>query len=173
MNKKTLTWASLILAGAIIVCILYISLNGKESVPEATPIEEVIKNVVEKVPEKTTTPETKTAEKEPSKTLPSQLNLDAPFYSQAPLGDWSYPWQEACEEASILLVANVYSKHNWSRDEFNSEILKMVEWEKGKFGTYLDTTVAQTAEILNEYLKLKTITHENPTYDDVVEIINK
>lgn len=121
-----------------------------------------------------TTPSTPTAETPVEKTdFPNELNLDAPFYSQAPNGDWSFPWQEACEEASTLLAANVYWKHNWSRDEFNTEILKMVDWEKEKFGTYLDTTVAQTAEILHEYLKLETITHENPTYDDVVKILNK
>src|SRR5690606_17648726 len=36
--------------------------------------------------------------------LPNQVNLDVPFYSQAPEGDWSLPWQEACEESSLLLA---------------------------------------------------------------------
>lgn len=123
----------------------------------------------------TVTPAVKEPIKQPvvSAALPSKLNLDAPFYSQAPFSDWGYPWQEACEEASMLLAANVYWKHNWTRAEFNDEILKMVEWEKKQFGTYLDTTVAQNARILNEYLGLKTITHENPTYDDLVTILNK
>jgi hypothetical protein len=40
--------------------------------------------------------------------LPNELNIDLPFYTQAPTGNWDYPWQDACEEASVALVANVY-----------------------------------------------------------------
>ena len=167
MNKLTLVWLVLIVAGVMTWFALY-TYNQKEEAPPSTPLEDIIKvaETPPKVDESATPTETKS-------TTPTQLNLAAAFYSQAPLGDWNYPWQEACEEASILLAANAYWKHNWTREEFNDEILKMVDWQKEKFGTYLDTTVAQTAQIVNDYLKLKTITHENPTYDDVVKIINK
>ncbi len=154
---------------------LYNQTSPKQQVaPPSTTIEDILQNREEEEP---STPVTGTVE-EPSlpvviKPLPAELNLAAPFYSQAPHGDWSFPWQEACEEASLLLAANVYGKHNWSREEFNTEILNMVKWQEGKFGTYLDTTVAQTAVIANEYLKLETITHENPTYEDVRKILNK
>jgi hypothetical protein len=166
---------------AVVILFLYLYLqNQKEKVP-TTPVLEVQKNAekptqteVEITEEGTAPTVPETTEPTPPKT-PSliQINLEAPFYSQAPMGDWSYPWQEACEEASILLAANVYWKHKWTREEFNAEILKMVEWQKEKFGSYLDTSVAQTAQIVNEYLKLKTITHEDPSYEDVVKILNK
>ncbi len=158
---------------AVVLLSLYLYLqNQKEKIPTIS-VTEIQENTQKPTQTEVTTTEEETITPVTKKPLPTQINLAAPFYSQAPLGDWSYPWQEACEEASILLAANVYWKHNWTREEFNTEILKMVEWQKEKFGTYLDTTVAQTAQIVNDYLKLKTITHENPTYEDVVEILNK
>jgi len=175
MNTKILQWTSAFIL-AIGLFTLYNHYYQKQVVPPTTSVEEIIENRVEEpVAPVVGTIEEPLPPPEPVevKPLPSELNLAAPFYSQAPHGDWSFPWQEACEEASLLLAANVYGKHNWTRDEYNSEILNMVEWQKGKFGTYLDTTVAQTAQIATEYLKLETITHENPTYDDVRKILNK
>ena len=106
-------------------------------------------------------------------TLPAELNLKMTFYPQAPYGDWSLPWQESCEEASTLLVANVYFNHNWSRENFKNQILKMIDWENVTFGTYLDSNASQIAQILNDYLGLKTIIHDDPTYDEIKQILNK
>lgn len=110
---------------------------------------------------------------ENSKPLPKELNFAMAFYSQAPFGNWDYPWQEACEEASILLVANIYQQKKWSAEEFNDQILKLVEWEKKRFGSYEHTDVAQTALMLKEYLGLETVIHDNPTFEDVQKILNK
>lgn len=143
-----------------------------EEVPEPTKFQDL---KTENPPVETKPEETKptSVEEKPPVPMRKELNLDAPFYSQAPYGNWDFPWQEACEEASILLAANAYFDHNWTRAEFNDQILKMVDWQEERFGTYLDTTVAETAEILTDYLDLQTITHEDPSYEDVVRILNK
>jgi hypothetical protein len=104
---------------------------------------------------------------------PEELNLKMTFYSQAPFGNWSLPWQEACEEASVLLVANTYFDHNWTRDQFNEEILKLVDWENETFGHYEHTDMNETVRMLEEYLDLETIMHENPTFDDYKNVIAK
>jgi hypothetical protein len=103
--------------------------------------------------------------------IPEALNLEMVFYSQAPFGNWDYPWQEACEEASILLVANEYNKMNLTREDFNEELLRLVEWEKVYFGSYEHTTVAQTAEMLKLEYGLDSAIHENPSFEDVQKII--
>jgi|GEM_PF-787863 len=103
--------------------------------------------------------------------LPSSLNLQMDFYAQAPNGNWDYPWQEACEEASVLLTANTYLQHHWSRAEFTDEILRLVDWENRRFGDYRHTTVAQTAQIFSDYLGLRTVIHANPGYDEVRRIL--
>lgn len=102
---------------------------------------------------------------------PSALSMDLPFYSQAPFGNWDYPWQEACEEASIALVANLYLNHNWSREEFNEELLRLVEWEKATFGAYEHTTVEETARMIQENYGLQTVILDNPSYSDLQRAI--
>lgn len=135
----------------------------KEAVPEPTSIQQVIETAELRKDDETQ----EAVEVE----LPSSLNLEAPFYSQAPFGNWDYPWQEACEEASVLLVANVYFDHGWTKEEFNKEILNLVDWEIETFGYYEHTNVDQTAQMLNEYLGLETVIHEDPTFKDVQEIL--
>jgi len=109
----------------------------------------------------------------PEPVLPEELNLEMVFYSQAPFGNWDFPWQEACEEATVLLISNEYQSKNWTREQFNDEILKLVEWEKKTFGDYKHTTIKETAKILNDYLGLKTLVFENPTYNDIKKILNR
>ncbi len=156
----------------------------KESVPQAVEISEVTKkNVVGKVEEVAVKGEEiiaetgnkkskiETVEENIKKIIPEELNLDVAFYPQAPFANWDYPWQEACEEASVLLAVNEYYDHNWTREEFNEEILKLVEWEKKTFGSYEHTSVEQTAQILNDYFDLKTKIHAEPSLEDVQEIL--
>lgn len=105
--------------------------------------------------------------------LPLTLNIDLPFYTQAPFSNWDYPWQEACEEASIALVANLYLEKNWTREEFNDELLRLVDWEMQNFGAYEHTTVEQTVQMIEENYGLQTLVHDNPTYEDLQVILNK
>lgn len=105
--------------------------------------------------------------------VPEELNLAAPFYAQAPFANWDYPWQEACEEASILLAANVYFEHEWTAEEFNEEILDMVDWQNEVFGDYWHTDMVQTARILDEHLGLESVMHEDPTFEDLKQLLAK
>ncbi len=81
-----------------------------------------------------------------------ELNLGVPFYSQAPQGDWGEPYQEACEEASLLLAYYYVSGLQPTMEEFEADLLAMIEWEIEYFGDYEHTTIAQTAEMASEYL---------------------
>lgn len=103
--------------------------------------------------------------------VPAELNLKMTFYSQAPFGDWSEPWQEACEEASILLIADTYYRHNWTRENFRDEILKLVTWEDQNFGDYRNTNTAQISRMLQEYLGLKSVIHPDPSFEDVQQVL--
>ena len=100
------------------------------------------------------------------------LNIEVPFFSQAPHSNWDYPWQEACEEASILNVANVFKEMNLNLDTFNTELLRIVDWENSYFGDYKHTSVAQTAEMIKIQYGLRTEIRENPTFEDIKTIIS-
>jgi hypothetical protein len=106
-------------------------------------------------------------------TDPLYLNIKMAFFPQAPYADWSLPYQESCEEASVILVANLFNKLNLNREKFHGELLKLIEWEKERFGDYKHTDIKQTEIIINEYYKLKTVIHENPNIDDIVKILKK
>jgi len=163
----------LVIAGSIVVYNKFFA-HSKESVPVPVAIADVIRADEETAAEEAdnAAPEILGTESpQPEIAIPDELNLAAPFYAQAPFGDWSYPWQEACEEASVLLVANAYKNTQWTRDQFKQEILNLVDWEIKNFGAYEHTDVKQTAKILTDYLGLKIIIHENPTFDDIKRIL--
>jgi hypothetical protein len=143
----------------------------KEPVPAAIEIDKVTQVTPE---EKQDSDDTQTSTPPETETPPPpSLNLKLAFYSQAPYGNWGYPWQEACEEASVLLVANAYFKHDWTKEQFNNEILKLVDWEKKRFGSYEHTNVDQTAEMLKDYLGLESKIHEDPSFEDVQKALAK
>jgi hypothetical protein len=76
------------------------------------------------------------------------VNLEVPFFSQAPRGDWSEPWQNACEEASSILVGAYWTHEELTTDTMAQYILDAVAWENQHFGYYQETTAAQTAQMI-------------------------
>lgn len=110
--------------------------------------------------------------------LPKEFLLSVPFTSQAPEKNWEQPWQDACEEAALLMLDAYYKKYNLSPLFSRDEILKMVKWEeeRGWGGSIEIEKVKQMAE---EYLKIsnfqftisKLIIIENPTVDDIKKSI--
>lgn len=64
--------------------------------------------------------------------LPKEFLLSVPFTSQAPEKNWEQPWQDACEEAALLMLDAYYKKYNLSPLFSRDEILKMVTWEEEK-----------------------------------------
>lgn len=88
--------------------------------------------------------------------LPDEANLDVPFTIQAPEQQWDLPYEEACEEASVLMVAAYYQGKTGQLpiEEAKKGILDIVTYENGRFGDYIHTTVAQTGEIATDFLKV-------------------
>jgi hypothetical protein len=79
------------------------------------------------------------------------VNLAVPFTSQAPKADWSMPYQEACEETSLLMInAFLTNAGAFTPDTADAQILDLVEWEKAHFGYYEDTTAEEVVETARE-----------------------
>lgn len=79
-----------------------------------------------------------------------ELNLEVPFLLQAPKQNWVAPFEDACEEASLLMVNAYYKErgHGWTADEGEKDILEVVAYEDTTYGYNKDTTandVAHTA----------------------------
>lgn len=110
---------------------------------------------IEEMPKAEKTVTKKQAEDENTKNIsqeiPESINLKVPFYSQAPDGNWSLPWKEACEESSVVLAYSFLQDKELTKQTFKSEVLEIVELQKELLGKFIDTSMAETAQFLEEY----------------------
>ena len=82
--------------------------------------------------------------------LPSTHNLSVPFSSQAPFGNWDMPYQEACEEAAMLMVEYYLRNDELSKITADMETQDIVKWEN-EHGYAVDISAQQIVDILNSY----------------------
>jgi len=83
-----------------------------------------------------------------------EYNLAVPFMSQAPHANLGVPYQEACEEASLIMADAFFSGKGLTADTMDANIKKLVQWEIERFGYYEDTTSEEVALIAREYFNL-------------------
>ena len=87
--------------------------------------------------------------------LPKEINLDVPFISQAPTGNWALPYQEACEESAGLMVAAYFNKEKGvTPQEAERRINAFVDYEKKVLGYYEDTSATTSAKLYEDYFKI-------------------
>lgn len=102
------------------------------------------------------------------------INLNVPFTSQAPLGDWAQPWQDACEEASVLMVDYYYQNKSLPSKEEVSGILKeMVSWQESNWGGHYNLTIAKLAEYIKATFNYETEIIENLTSEKLKFYLDK
>lgn len=115
---------------------------------------------------------------EPKKPLPSKINLDVPFTSQAPEKNWVDPWEDFCEEAAVLMMDAYYKKYNLSPLFAKDELVRIWEWEE-KRGWGKSVEIEKVAKIMSEYFeitkdsKIKRLPRviENPTIKQIKEYL--
>ena len=144
---------------------------NEEVTPVVTPqADDVSAETIEQTKESENNELTKVEE---TQSFPDKKIIKIPFYAQAPYGDWSMPWQETCEEASITLVANHYQDLDLSKSEFRDRLQSLVDWQLARYGAYEHTDVAQTVEMLKANFNLEAVVHEEPDFATIQAIINK
>jgi hypothetical protein len=113
---------------------------------------------------------TTTQEVAPTKNvgLTSAVNLSVPFTSQAPEGNWDQPWQDACEEAAILMLDAYYKKYNVSPLFSKDELLKMVDWQTER-GLGYSIQMSDIKKTISWYMgdSFKFSILNNPTVEDI------
>jgi len=90
--------------------------------------------------------------------LPNDINLDVPWMSQAPDANWDMPYQEACEEASMIMVDRFYKKvTHIDVADADKAVKDLVDYENKVRGDYKDTNAQETAKIIYDYFGYKDV----------------
>ncbi|HRY82399.1 MAG TPA: C39 family peptidase [Candidatus Moranbacteria bacterium] len=89
--------------------------------------------------------------------VPDKIFISVPFASQAPFKIWDALHEEACEEASGIMLAYYLSGKKLTPAIAEQEIQNLVKFENKKFGDYKDTTARQTADMISEFYSLDKI----------------
>jgi len=82
-----------------------------------------------------------------------KVNIEVPFTSQAPFGNWSDPrLQDACEEASVFMAMKWVRGETLSAEETRGEFFAISSFETENYGFYKDTSAYDTLErIVKDY----------------------
>jgi len=85
--------------------------------------------------------------------LPAEVNLAVPFLLQAPHQNWVEPFEDACEEASLIMVDAFYQgRHtNFAADEGEAALLKTVAYEDSIYGHNKNTNTREVARTAENY----------------------
>lgn len=85
--------------------------------------------------------------------LPSKVFIDVPFLCQSPYGNWAQPWQDACEEAAIIMAIHYIKGDPVNRESGNKEILDLIDFQVKQYGGHYDLTAEQSARLIKDYYK--------------------
>ena len=82
--------------------------------------------------------------------LPERVTLNVPFTTQAPYGKWVQPYEDACEEASVLMVRAFLAGETGRipATEADREIIAMTDFEAEQYGLHHSTSMAETKRFL-------------------------
>ena len=100
--------------------------------------------------------------------LPEKKMIDVPFSTQAPLGDWSEPWLNACEETSIFMVSSFYTDDEIKRDEAVKKIQEILRVKNQNFKVSADESLQTISDLID---KLDLPWHATIVYDPSVETL--
>jgi len=105
-------------------------------------------------------------------TLPENAYIDLPFISQSPFASWDALHEDACEEASLLIVNYWHNnRNNISKTEADQDIKAMVTYEKDN-GYGISITLEELDQIAKDYLGLENgIVKNNITIENIKEEI--
>jgi uncharacterized protein YvpB len=182
--KKSSQFKLLVLLGLVILILLGITwlfpkVTGyverksidKENVRTMDSIDE--KDIISREIIPTTEPATETIKKP---TIPNKAYLEVPFVCQAPLeteANWVFH-EESCEEAALLMAYLYETGETITKDEANTVILEMLEWQKTNWNGHYDIYAKDVSKLAEGFYGIEDYEIEiieNASLDDIREQI--
>lgn len=99
----------------------------------------------------------------------SRVIVPVPFTSQAPAGNWSQPWQDFCEEASVVMAAHFVWGLPLSRPFAELEMKIVQQYEDLVFGRRLDISADETAEVMRRLYRLQDVSVRSVSSPEVMK----
>ncbi|MEO5927346.1 MAG: C39 family peptidase [Patescibacteria group bacterium] len=90
-------------------------------------------------------------------------SLQVPYVSQVPDGAWVAPWDEACEEASIVMIDGYYHRTGRPTDGGRAQMQSMIDWENETFKVYKDTDANQTVQLIRHEDAFGAVRKQDPS----------
>ena len=103
---------------------------------------------------------------------PAAINLALPFTSQAPTANWEQPFQDASEEASVLMV-DYYYQNKIMPDPVETEniLTEMVDWQIANWGDHHNLTMQELATFVTTTFGYQTELIPDLTADKIREYL--
>lgn len=98
------------------------------------------------------------------------ISIKVPFLSQAPLGVWDERHEEACEEASLIMLNAYLKEKTLDKNLGEAEIQKIIDFQIEKYGDYKDTSAQETIELAKDFYEIDNL---KVIYDFTQEDIKK
>lgn len=98
----------------------------------------------------------------------TSVELPVPYVPQAIEGRWIAPWDESCEEASLLMVDGYYAKQIVVDEQTaKARMQSMIDWEMVVFNKYDDTDAQETLRLIQEFAGFEARVIRNPTRESI------
>lgn len=103
-------------------------------------------------------------------TIKGVVDLPVPHIWEIPDGVWVKPWNNACEEASIVMVEDYYLNRGEVKlppAEIKRKLTPLFNWEDRIFGSNADTDSKHTNRIISDFSSFEGTVKENPTLEEI------
>lgn len=104
----------------------------------------------------------------------NKVIIPVPYISEAPEGDWSGNWVNACEEATIAMVEAFYmGEKSVSIASAKATLLKLFKEEDELYGSNKNADAKQIQEIITFHSSFNATIKSNPTQKDIKNEIDE
>jgi uncharacterized protein YvpB len=118
--------------------------------------------------QKSDTAESLSVNTEPDSLKAKITLLGVPYVSEAPEGNWTGDWVNACEEATIAMVDGFYkNKSTISILEAKTTLQRLFDEQNILYGNSKNADAKQILELITRYASFKAKIKENPTIDEL------
>jgi len=147
----------------------------KKTEDTATPVIQITDIAPERIPETISAPigeileeESEIEIKADQSTLPKQVFLKVPFFSQAPFGDWKDErQQDGCEEMALIMAAYWARGEEKSAQQALADLFDTAKYEERTFGSFHDTNAEDTARLARDYFGLSARAQYDISMNDI------